>query len=63
MTINCLSCGHGVNLDDAYDDYEGEVKCLACHAKLQIRTEQGGVKLVRVVDSGPRTSLEEVLKA
>lgn len=34
MKINCLSCGHKVELDDAYDDFEGLVKCFACTALL-----------------------------
>ena len=47
MKVNCLSCGHKVDLDDAYDDYEGPVKCLACAAILEIRAEQGRLKSVR----------------
>lgn len=31
MKINCLSCGFKVDLDeDAYADYEGQVKCYTC---------------------------------
>ena len=32
MRINCLSCGHNMDLDDAYDDYEGPFKCFMCNA-------------------------------
>jgi hypothetical protein len=49
MKINGLSCGRKVDLDDAYDDYEGAVKCFACGAILHIRTEQGHLKSVSVV--------------
>jgi transcription initiation factor IIE alpha subunit len=59
MKINCLCCGHKVDLDDAYDDYEGQVKCFACGAILEIKTEQGGVKHVRLLDSGRRASTFE----
>ncbi len=48
MKINCLSCGHKVELDDAYDDFEGQVKCLPCSAILEIKTENGKLKKVRV---------------
>jgi ribosomal protein S27E len=49
MKINCLSCGHKVDLDDVYDDYEGEVKCFACGAILNIKTQEGRLKSVSVV--------------
>ena len=60
MKINCLSCGHTVVLDDAYDNYEGQVKCLACGAILEIKTEEGNVKTVEFVKRVPRPSTEEV---
>ncbi len=47
MRINCLSCGHKVELDDAYDDFEGPVKCL-CGAMLEIRTEEGLLKGIKI---------------
>ena len=49
MKINCLSCGHKVDLDHAYDDYEGAVKCFACGAILNIKTQEGHLKSVSVV--------------
>jgi DNA-directed RNA polymerase subunit RPC12/RpoP len=53
MKINCLSCGHKVELDDAYDDFEGLVKCFACTALLEIKTEEGRLKTVRFVKLVP----------
>jgi len=53
MRINCLACGLKVDLDDAYDDYEGSVKCCACKAILEIRTEQGSIKAVKQ-ENAPR---------
>lgn len=47
MKINCLCCGHKVDLDDVYDDYEGFVKCL-CGAMLEIKTEEGRLKHVKL---------------
>jgi hypothetical protein len=48
MKIICLSCGHKVDLGDAYDDYAGPVKCVTCLAVLDIKTEDGGLKSVGV---------------
>ncbi len=47
MKINCLCCGHKVDLDDVYDDYEGCVKCL-CGTMLEIKTEEGRLKMVKL---------------
>ncbi len=52
MKINCLSCGHKVELDDAYDDFEGLVKCL-CGTMLDIRTEEGKIKAIKVAKTMP----------
>jgi len=48
MKVNCVSCGHKVELDAAYDDYNGQVKCWACNAMLEIRTVEGYLKAVRL---------------
>jgi len=61
MKINCLSCGHNVDLDDAYGDYEGQVKCFACGAILKIKTEGGTLKSVNFVMLS-RPSTEEQLE-
>jgi len=50
MRINCLSCGHKVDLDDAYDDYEGQVKCWACSAMLDIKAEGGKLRVARLAN-------------
>ncbi|HYB90220.1 MAG TPA: hypothetical protein VEC38_04155 [Candidatus Binataceae bacterium] len=59
MKINCLSCGHNIELDDAYaDHYEGEIKCFGCGARLEIRTEQSAIRYVRLLGApaGPPRS-------
>lgn len=48
MKINCVSCGHTIFLDDAYDDFEGPVKCYVCSGLLQIKTEEGKIKGIRL---------------
>jgi hypothetical protein len=46
MKLNCLSCGHTVDLHNDYNDYNGQVKCFVCAALLTVRTEDGAVKSV-----------------
>jgi hypothetical protein len=48
MKVNCLSCGHALDLRDAYDDYEGQVRCFICASLLAIRTQDGRVKSVEL---------------
>ena len=55
IKINCLSCGFKIDLDDAYDDYDGQVKCFTCNAILEIKLDQGNIKKVQVVE--PEKSL------
>jgi len=47
MKINCVSCGHKIELDNAYSDYEGRIRCFACGALLEIKTEEGGIRWVK----------------
>jgi hypothetical protein len=62
MKINCLSCGFKVDLDDMYEDFEGPIKCL-CGALLEIRTEEGMLKGIRMAEplsrSAPRSKRME----
>jgi hypothetical protein len=55
MRINCLSCGHKVELDDAYDDFEGLVKCL-CGTMLEIRTDAGKLTAIKKAESLTRAA-------
>ena len=41
MQIRCNHCGHNFELDEAYDNYEGEVKCWVCGAILEIKMKDG----------------------
>ena len=52
MKVICLSCGHKVELGDAYDDYAGQVKCVACGAVLEIKTEAGNLRSVVIAQQG-----------
>ena len=61
MKVNCLSCGHVLDLRDAYDDYEGQIKCYICRAVLKTRTEDGQVKMVDF-PGGSRPAPAQVLE-
>jgi len=54
MQLNCLSCGHSVDLHNDYDNYEGQVKCFVCDALLTILTENGCIKRVTLVPHAPQ---------
>ena len=59
MKINCTSCGHKVDLGNDYDDFTGEVKCFVCGALLEVKTEEGNVKAVKLVKIESHPSPEE----
>jgi DNA-directed RNA polymerase subunit N (RpoN/RPB10) len=54
MKINCLNCGHTVTLDDAYGEYDGEVRCFVCGSLLEVRIENDLVKSVRLLTTPQR---------
>lgn len=47
MKINCILCGHNFDLNDTYDDYEGEVKCWVCGGVLDIKVQEGKLKSLK----------------
>jgi ribosomal protein S27E len=59
MKINCLSCGHNVNLSEAYDNYSGPIKCYVCGALLDIRTEDGSLKSVKLISNLTTKAVDE----
>jgi len=61
MRLNCLSCGHAIDLRDAYNDYDGQVKCFACGGLMAIRTQDGQVKWVELL-TRPRHDEDSTLQ-
>ena len=53
MKINCISCGYKVDLDDAYTDYEGPVKCYVCGNLLQMKCCDGKLKSLHLYGAPP----------
>jgi ribosomal protein S27E len=60
MKINCLHCGHKVDVGDAYDDYRGQVKCFVCAGVLLIKTTRGALRSVTALRRDPHLSGEDV---
>lgn len=55
MKVNCISCGHNMMLDEAYDDFEGLIKCYVCGALLQVKTSDGKIKSVNLTGNQCQT--------
>jgi len=61
MRVNCLSCGYTIDMDNAYGDYDGQIKCVICGAVLNIKTEEGKLKSASVAEAGRRHSEKSIL--
>jgi len=48
MNIRCLSCGHTIDLDEAYSDYEGQIKCYTCSALLEVKLSDSILRSVNL---------------
>lgn len=53
MRVNCLACGHKIEIDDAYSDYQGQIKCNICSGMLEIKTVDGKIQSVQLVHAIP----------
>jgi len=49
IKLNCIACGHAIELGDAYEDYEGAIKCWGCSAVLEVKLLQGKLKTMKFV--------------
>jgi len=56
MKINCISCGHNIDLDAVYEDFSGLVKCYVCGALLEIVTSEGHLRSVGLPSMRPPTT-------
>jgi DNA-directed RNA polymerase subunit N (RpoN/RPB10) len=48
IKLNCLSCGHPLELDEAYEDYQGEVRCWGCRAVLEVTLQEGKLRSMKL---------------
>lgn len=56
MKLVCLSCGHKIDLGDAYDNYAGQVKCWVCGVLLEIAAETGELRAVALAREVTRSA-------
>ena len=49
IKVNCLACGHPMELSDAYENYEGEVRCWGCRAMIEVTLHEGSLQKMRLV--------------
>ena len=47
IRLNCLACGHVMEFGDAYEDYEGEIRCWVCGAVLEVALREGKLRSMR----------------
>jgi len=51
IKLNCISCGHLMELAEAYEDYQGEVRCWGCHALVEITMKDGKLRAMKLSSS------------
>ncbi|WP_295585794.1 hypothetical protein [uncultured Lamprocystis sp.] len=42
--VHCMFCGHAIDLGDAYNDYEGPLRCSVCKSLMTVRVEDGHLR-------------------
>ena len=60
MRIRCLSCGHQVEVDESYSEFEGDIKCVICGAILKCKFEDGNLKALTLVKEGIKPSEKKI---
>ena len=58
IKLNCLACGHAMDLAEAYEDYQGEVRCWGCQAILEISMHEGRLQSMTM---GPRVEVLDLV--
>ena len=58
MKINCVSCGHRVDLDNAYGNYDGPIRCFVCNCLLEVKITSGDIISVKLGSVGQRPGAE-----
>ncbi len=62
LNLNCIACGHRLEFGDAYEEYEGEIKCWVCSAVLAVKIQDGRLKSMKFLGSTRSSSLSEALE-
>lgn len=51
IVIQCRGCGHPIELSQAYEDYQGEVRCWSCRTIMVVTLRDG--KLAAMASNPP----------
>ena len=63
MRIDCVSCGHEINLNhDLFDNYEGPVKCFICSTMMEITTTQGVINSINLLNILTRPPVDDTVE-
>jgi ribosomal protein S27E len=63
MRINCVSCGHEINLNqDLFNDYEGPIKCFICSTMMEITTTQGVINSINLLNILTRPPVDDTVE-
>lgn len=52
IKVNCLECGHPMDLSESYEDYEGEVRCWGCRTVMKVALREGKLQSMGVSSGG-----------
>ena len=53
MLIHCIYCGHSIELSNAYQDYEGPLRCMVCKGLMMVYLEEGEL---RSMEAAPKAA-------
>ena len=51
IKVRCLSCGHIIELDDVYGEYDGEIRCWSCRALMEVTFHEDMLKAMKIGSS------------
>lgn len=49
MNVNCIQCGHAIDLGESYETFDGPVRCYVCRGLMELKTDKGKVRTVRLI--------------
>lgn len=53
IKLNCISCGHLMELGEAYEDYQGEIRCWGCQALIDVTLHDGKLQTMKLSSKTP----------
>jgi len=57
IKLNCIACGHLMELGDAYEDYQGDVRCWGCQALVNVTLHDGKLQTMSLSSKSGASSL------